>query len=117
MNEYVGEKTTYVVLQETTETENGVARRVPLMYDTGIGAFSHASDFLGATQFDTQEEAVGLATLQNQISEILKQSYNYIVIKNVVVREVVSPDEPVDPEQPIPEPEPEPEEPIEEPVE
>ena len=117
MNEYVGEKTTYVVLQETPEAEDGVTRRIPLVYNTGTGAFSHAYDFLGATQFDVQDEAIELANLQNQISQILKQSYNYILIKNVVVREVVSPDEPVDPEQPIPEPEPEPEEPIEEPVE
>lgn len=112
MQEYTGEKITYVVLQEDTKTEQGELQRRPLIYNTGYGSFTPVGDILGATHFEDQVEAVELADLQNKISTILKQDFNYIVVENYIRRKVVSGEDqeetPVEPEVPV-----EPEAPIE----
>lgn len=84
-----GEQTRYVVYQEKPEVRDGANITVPLTYNSYSGAFSEAYEFREATLFESEEEAVQLATLQNQISQILKQSFNYIVVKQVDTREVI----------------------------
>ena len=102
-----GEETRYVVYQEKPEVRDGASVTVPLIYNSYNGAFSEAGDILSATLFESEEEAIQLATLQNQISQILKQDFNYIVIKRVDTRtavylgkEVEEPEVPVEPEEP-----------------
>lgn len=89
MRELIGEKTTYVILQERGEAQDGVIDRVPLIYNAGYGSFSSIDDVLLATHFDSKEDAIELADLQNEISRILKQDFNYIVIENFVRRNLV----------------------------
>ena len=104
MQEYIGEETRYVVLQEAPQTQMGELQRQPLIYDERYGSFATAGDILSATQFESKEEAVELANLQNQISQILKQDFNYIVIESYTRRsqitgDVVEPEEPEVPEE------------------
>lgn len=89
MNDYVGESIRYVILQERAEAENGIVTRMPLQYNDYLGAFSHTTDILGATMFEDKNEAIRLANLQNQISTILKQDMNYIVVENHIKRTVI----------------------------
>ena len=111
MQGVTGETIRYVVYQEKPEVRDGANVTVPLTYNSYNGAFSEAFEFVQATLFESEEEAIQLATLQNQISQILKQSFNYIVIKQVDTRttvysgkEVEEPEIPVEPEEPeIPE--------------
>lgn len=102
MQGYIGEETRYVVLQEAPQAQMGELQRQPLIYNTGYGSFTPTGDILSATQFETQEEAVDLANLQNQISQILKQDFNYIVVENYIRRSQItgSPIEPESPEVP-----------------
>ena len=99
-----GEQTRYVVYQEKPEVRDGANIIVPLTYNSYGGSFSEAYEFREATLFESEEEAVQLATLQNQISQILKQSFNYVVVKQVDTREVIYSgkpvEEPTDPENP-----------------
>ena len=109
MQDITGEIVRYVVYQEKPEVLDGANVTVPLTYNSYNGAFSEAYEFAQATLFETEEEAIQLATLQNQISQILKQSFNYIVIKQVITRTTVflgkEIEEPEVPEEPIDEPE------------
>lgn len=84
-----GEETRYVVYQEKPEVRDGASVTVPLIYNSYNGSFSEAGDILSATLFEEEDEAIELATLQNQISQILKQSFNYIVVKRVETREAI----------------------------
>lgn len=99
-----GEEIRYVIYQEKPEVKDGASVTVPLIYNSYNGSFSEVADILSATLFESEEEAVQLATLQNQISQILKQSFNYIVVKRVETREIIYSDkpaeEPTDPENP-----------------
>ena len=83
MQGVTGETVRYVVYQEKPEVQDGANVTVPLTYNSYNGAFSEAYEFSNATLFESEEEAIQLATLQNQIGQILKQSFNYIVIKQV----------------------------------
>lgn len=89
MRELIGEQTTYVILQERDEAQDGVINRVPLVYNVGYGSFNSVDDVLQATHFDIKEEAIELANLQNEISRILKQDFNYIVVEHFVRRSLV----------------------------
>ena len=107
MQGVIGEKVRYVVYQEKPEVRDGANITVPLTYNSYSGAFNEAYEFAQATLFESEEEAVQLATLQNQISQILKQSFNYIVVKQVDTRttiysgiEIKEPEVPVEPEVP-----------------
>ena len=107
MQGITGETVRYVVYQETPEVQDGANVTVPLTYNSYNGAFSEAFEFANATLFESEEEAIQLATLQNQISQILKQSFNYIVVKQVDTRttvysgkEIEEPEVPVEPEAP-----------------
>ena len=104
MQGVTGERIRYVVYQEKPEVRDGANVTVPLTYNSYNGAFSEAFEFSQATLFESEEEAIQLATLQNQISQILKQSFNYIVIKQVDTRTAVYSgkeiEEPVEPEEP-----------------
>ena len=107
MDNVTGERITYVIYQERPEVRDGVSVAVPLTYNAYNGSFNEMPDFRDATAFESEEEAIQLATLQNTISGILKQSFNYIVIKQVNTRttvysgkEVDEPEEPIDPEVP-----------------
>lgn len=107
MQGVTGEAVRYVVYQEKPEVRDGANITVPLAYNSYNGAFSEVIEFLEATLFESEEEAVQLATLQNQISQILKQSFNYIVVKQVDTRttvysgkEIEEPEVPVEPEEP-----------------
>ena len=118
MENIVGIKTTYVIYQERPEVQAGMGLTVPLIYNAYSGSFNETSSVRDATHFDVEEEAIQLATLQNQITQILRQNFNYIVIKLVDERtsvysgkEVDEPEEPELPEEPIEDPE----EPIDEP--
>ena len=104
MQEYIGEETRYVILQEVSQAQMGELQREPLIYNTVYGSFTPIGDILGATQFESREEAIELANLQNQISQILKQDFNYIVIENYIRRyqitgDVVEPEVPEMPEE------------------
>ena len=104
MQGITGETIRYVVYQEKPEVRDGANVTVPLTYNSYSGAFSESFEFAQATVFESEEEAIQLATLQNQISQILKQSFNYIVIKQVDTRTAVYSgkeiEEPVEPEEP-----------------
>ena len=89
MQGITGEIVRYVVYQEKPEVRDGANVTVPLTYNSYNGAFSEAFEFAQATLFESEEEAIQLATLQNQISQILKQSFNYIVIKQEDIRTTV----------------------------
>lgn len=111
MQGITGETVRYVVYQEKPEVRDGANVKVALTYNSYNGAFSEAFEFANATLFESEEEAIQLATLQNQISQILKQSFNYIVIKQVDTRtavysgkEIEDPEEPEVPEEPTEEP-------------
>ena len=119
MQGITGTKVRYVVYQEKPEVREGTNVTVALTYNSYNGAFSEAFNFGDATLFEHEEEAIQLATLQNQISQILKQDFNYIVIKQVDTRtavysgkEIEEPEVTVEPEEPEA-----PEEPTEEPTE
>ena len=115
MQGVTSETVRYLVYQEKPEVLDGANVTVALTYNSYNGAFSEAYEFSNATLFESEEEAIQLATLQNQISQILKQSFNYIVIKQVntlttvysgkEIEEPVEPEEPEVPEEPIDEPE------------
>ena len=96
-----GEETRYVIYQEKPEVRDGANITVPLTYNSYNGAFNEAHEFREATLFESEEEVVQLATLQNQISQILKQNFNYIVVKQVDKREVIYSGKPADPEGPV----------------
>ena len=100
-----GEEIRYVIYQEKPEVKDGASVTVPLIYNSYNGSFSEVGDILSATLFEEEDEAVELATLQNQISQILKQNFNYIVVKRVETLEIIYSDkpseEPTDPEEPI----------------
>ena len=107
MQGITGETVSYVVYQEKPEVRDGANVTIALTYNSYSGAFNEASEFSQATLFESEEEAIQLATLQNQISQILKQSFNYIVIKQVDARttvysgiEIKEPEVPVDPVEP-----------------
>lgn len=102
MQEYIGEETRYVILQEAPQAQMGELQRQPLVYNTGYGSFTPVGDILSATQFKSKEEAIELANLQNQISQILKQDFNYIVIENYIRRSQITGDV-IEPEVPEPE--------------
>ena len=108
MQGVTGETVRYVVYQEKPEVRDGANVTVALTYNSYNGAFSEAYEFSNATLFESEEEAIQLATLQNQISQILKQSFNYIVIKQVITRTTVflgkEIEEPEVPEEPVEEP-------------
>lgn len=106
MQEYIGEEITYVILQERPDDLDGVQLRIPLQYSPREGSFMAVSDFLSATAFKTQEEAVELANLQNQISTLLKQDLNYIVVESLVRRTQITGEPIVEPEVPESEEEP-----------
>ena len=89
MQYITGERVHYVVYQEKPEILDGANVTVPLTYSSYNGAFSEAFEFAQATLFESEEEAIRLATLQNQISQILQQSFNYIVVKQVGTRAIV----------------------------
>lgn len=99
MQAYIGEETRYVVLQEVPQAHMGELQRQPLIYNTGYGSFTPTGDILSATQFESKEEAIELANLQNQISQILKQDFNYIVVENYIRRTQIT-GNPVEPELP-----------------
>ena len=99
MQEYIGEETRYVILQESSQAQMGEMQRQPLIYNTVYGSFTPIEDILGATQFESREEAIELANLQNQISQILKQDFNYIVIENYIRRYQITGDV-IEPEVP-----------------
>ena len=109
MQGITGTQVRYVVYQEKPEVRDGANVTVPLTYNSYNGSFSEAGDILSATLFEEEEEAVQMATLQNQISQILRQSFNYIVVKRVETRETVysgkeieePEEEPIDPESPV----------------
>lgn len=89
MQTITGEQIRYIIYQEKPEVREGQNVTVPLIYNSYNGSFSEATNLLNATMFESEEEAIQMATLQNQISEILKQSFNYIVIKRVETRETI----------------------------
>ena len=89
MQGITGETVRYIVYQEKPEVKDGASVTVPLIYNSYNGSFSEVVDILSATLFESEEEAIQLATLQNQISQILKQSFNYIVVKQVDTRTTV----------------------------
>lgn len=101
MQAYIGEETRYVILQEVSQAQMGELQRQPLVYNTGHGSFTPVGDILNATQFKTKEEAIELANLQNQISQILKQDFNYIVVESYTKRSQITGDvtEPEVPEE------------------
>ena len=84
-----GEEVRYIVYQEKPEVRDGASVTVPLIYNSYNGSFSESVDILSATLFESEEEAIELATLQNKISQILKQDFNYIVVKRVETREAI----------------------------
>lgn len=106
MNDYIGESIKYVIIQERPEAQDGIVTRMPLQYNDYLGAFSHTTDILLATMFEDKNEAIRLANLQNQISVILKQDVNYIVVENHIKRTVIDliEEEVVVEEDPIEEP-------------
>lgn len=91
MSSITGEQIDYIIYQEKPEVNEGVNVTVPLTYHAYNGSFSEAYTFSQATLFQSEEEAVEIATLQSQMSKILKQDFNYIVIKRVSTKMAIYP--------------------------
>lgn len=86
MEEKVGSKTVYFITQKDRES----GREDFVIYNEYNGSFSTHQASNEATRFNLKEQAVDLARLQNQMSELLKQKFEYRVIEEVVTRTEVS---------------------------
>lgn len=106
MEGIIGEKTIYVVYQERKElSDSDEVISQPLTFDLYNGSIYTTSRFEDATHFVSKEKATELARLHNDISEILEQELNYVVIEQVdtrkeVFREIGEPEPEPDPEEP-----------------
>ena len=89
MQEYIGNQTTYVVLQERSESEAGELLRLPVKFNNYDGSQVTVYDLDSASHFEVKEDAISLANLHNQISVLLKQDLNYIVVENKIERAIV----------------------------
>ena len=89
MQEFIGIKTTYVILKERSETEAGELMRLPVKFNNYDGSQVTVYDLDSASHFEVKEDAISLADLHNQISVLLKQDLNYIVVENKIERTIV----------------------------
>lgn len=97
MKQVVGTETTYFITQINLEDNSEQF----IEYNNYVGSFVATSDVDSATKFKSDEKAIDLAKLQNQMSDLLGKKFKYRVIKDVVTRTEVHSDieEPEEPEE------------------
>lgn len=89
MEKIIGSEVKYFMVQESTENDGEMF----IVYNEYNGSFSTSPIAVEATKFNLKVQAVDLAKLQNQMSQLLKQKFQYKVIEEVISRSELSLDE------------------------
>lgn len=82
MQEMTGLVTKYFITQVNLDTKEEQF----VEYNAYVGSFNTTSLADAVTKFESKEQAVALAKLQNQMSALLNRQFSYRVIEEVVTR-------------------------------